>query len=260
MKLPAEIRNCIYTFAVTEPDELHLHTAIPPPLGQVSRQIRDEVLPIFLKTNDFAVLFSKAGDGHDVDFSPVTIDWLVEVGLRVPLFHNITILLVPGAKVGRGCSRLQPGSYRYFMSKTPTSFHYTVGDCRHCAADGFSLFEPLAQSCQAFRKFVDVIKQIHQLHKSFLPLRKALLGAEPCFSLVEVRAIARSLDHTSYRSLIAQDHILTVFSTVYEQWSPGQTVYEQWSGEASSREAAKIFNSLLNPEIEGLKDTLWKDV
>lgn len=55
LNLPAEVRNSIYELSIQGPSQYLAHSRLPS-LAQVSRQVRDEVLPIFFSTTTFNVI------------------------------------------------------------------------------------------------------------------------------------------------------------------------------------------------------------
>jgi hypothetical protein len=56
LELPAELRNLIYEYAVTEPRRVCVDDGVPePPLALFCKQIRHESLPLFYTNNDFCV-------------------------------------------------------------------------------------------------------------------------------------------------------------------------------------------------------------
>lgn len=55
LDLPAEVRNSIYELSIQGPHQYLAHVRLPS-LAQVSRQVRDEVLPIFFSTTTFNVI------------------------------------------------------------------------------------------------------------------------------------------------------------------------------------------------------------
>lgn len=89
---PTEIREMIWTYTLAEDKRLLLDTHPGPALARVSRQLRGESLPIFLRINKFHIVFAGTDDDtHKIDFLPTTLSWLREVGLGAPLFYNIQI-------------------------------------------------------------------------------------------------------------------------------------------------------------------------
>ncbi|KAI1735796.1 hypothetical protein F4680DRAFT_452677 [Xylaria scruposa] len=65
LDFPAEIRNLIYTFAVVVPTDLT--SLVTPELSQVSRQLREEVLPIYYRKNSFDLCLSPPEGPGDSD-------------------------------------------------------------------------------------------------------------------------------------------------------------------------------------------------
>ncbi|KAI0549813.1 hypothetical protein F4679DRAFT_584279 [Xylaria curta] len=62
--LPAEIRIMIYTFAVVS--QWDFESLQTPELSQVSRQLRDEVLPIYYRKNSFLLFLSPPDGWYDM--------------------------------------------------------------------------------------------------------------------------------------------------------------------------------------------------
>lgn len=89
LTLPAELRNMIFSIALTEPVRLFLDTLVPPALACVSKQTRQEALPIFLAVNRFHILFDFGSKHFDIDFSPVTRSWLYEVGINTAILQDV---------------------------------------------------------------------------------------------------------------------------------------------------------------------------
>ena len=100
-QLPGEIRNLIYGYALTLDNNntpLYLDTLRAPTLAFVSRQVRQECLPIFLQSNRFITLFCPRADqteGHYLWFANHTLSWLSEVSFHKPTINDIYFVLTP---------------------------------------------------------------------------------------------------------------------------------------------------------------------
>lgn len=92
LRLPGEIRNLVYDFALAEHEKYHfLDTVQPPPLASVSRQMRKESLSSFLKSNTFHIILWKNSKDLTTDIQPSTLNWLKDIGLHIPLIKHLHI-------------------------------------------------------------------------------------------------------------------------------------------------------------------------
>ncbi|KEQ89164.1 hypothetical protein M438DRAFT_401332 [Aureobasidium pullulans EXF-150] len=92
LDLPAEIRVRIYQYALVRQRRLHLEIARTPNLACVSRQLRREVLPVFLRVNCFQASYTRGSDKtYGLTFSDTTLSWLRSLPLTTKLFRDIRV-------------------------------------------------------------------------------------------------------------------------------------------------------------------------
>lgn len=92
MDLPAEIRVRVYQYALTRSRRLHLEVTRTPALACVSKHIRQECLPVFLRVNSFQAYYSRGLDGtFGIDFANENLAWLMTMPLTAKLIQNIQI-------------------------------------------------------------------------------------------------------------------------------------------------------------------------
>ncbi|THZ19958.1 hypothetical protein D6C89_07475 [Aureobasidium pullulans] len=99
LRLPIELQNIVYKYAVAEPDEvIMLDNAGTPALARVNRYLRRNVVPIFLEVNTFRIFTEDApvtedNQPRDAKFKiQATVwEWLELVGLETPLFKSVII-------------------------------------------------------------------------------------------------------------------------------------------------------------------------
>lgn len=92
LDLPAEIRVRIYQYALVRQRRLHLEIARTPNLACVSRQLRREVLPVFLRVNCFQASYTRGSDKtYGLTFSDTTLSWLRSLPLTTKLIRDIRV-------------------------------------------------------------------------------------------------------------------------------------------------------------------------
>jgi hypothetical protein len=92
MDLPAEIRVRIFEYALVLSRRVHFEVMRTPSLACVSKQVRQECLPIFLRVNIFQTSYSRGLDGtFGIVFANETIAWLKELPLTAKLIRDIRV-------------------------------------------------------------------------------------------------------------------------------------------------------------------------
>lgn len=92
LDLPAEIRVRIYQYAVVRQRRLHLEILRTPNLACASRQLRQEVLPVFLRANCFQASYTRGFDGtYGLAFADTTLSWLRSLPLTTKLIRDIRV-------------------------------------------------------------------------------------------------------------------------------------------------------------------------
>ncbi|KAI5248294.1 hypothetical protein E4T43_01656 [Aureobasidium subglaciale] len=97
--LPTELQNMIYTYAVTDPEDvIMLDNARTPPLVRVNRYLRNNVLPIFLGVNTFRLWTEEVptiinGRTKEAKFKihSSVLEWLSPLNYDTPLFKNLIV-------------------------------------------------------------------------------------------------------------------------------------------------------------------------
>jgi hypothetical protein len=92
MDLPTEIRVRIYQYALVRQRRLHLEVMRTPALACVSKQIRQECLPTFLRVNSFQASYTRGLDGtYGLSFADETLAWLKTLPFTAGLFKDIRV-------------------------------------------------------------------------------------------------------------------------------------------------------------------------
>jgi len=148
-RLPSEVRNMIYHYALAEPQKTFLlDTLIPPALCRVSRGIRYECLLIFLRSNHFCVLLMKHAKlrRYHVRLAPLTSLWLLKFDLEAPVLQNVSLSFSDQdarywAHLNRNHPTLASRSchyeklmyhLRYDVTRRAVRFTHGYPDCRLC--------------------------------------------------------------------------------------------------------------------------------
>ncbi|GAB7347850.1 hypothetical protein MBLNU459_g5383t1 [Dothideomycetes sp. NU459] len=190
-RLPGEIRNEIYKYALAEPGKIHfLDCATPPPLAGVCRQMRRESLPFFISTNEFYVIFWKDGQNIVTDIRPETRQWLQDVGSDAPLFRHLHFVF--------DCEHELRAAAFVLDSDSKIPFKHDL-DCTFCNGAGMSLdvdvfFHDLPyQTLNLFRAAIGSQRTVHNRALGMIAL--ILIGRQAIqpLSVNDVESAARRL-------------------------------------------------------------------